>query len=107
VSNLAPDPGFEIDPTIDYYTHGTGVYVWALDAPHTGNRSLKIVSSQPEGSLARWLSKNDRIKATAGNEYIASVWMKGSNIKQYGLLAMNFLDANLNYLGTTYESLNP
>ncbi|MCX9089300.1 MAG: family 16 glycosylhydrolase [Candidatus Methanoperedens sp.] len=97
--NLAPNPGFENDPAVDYFSHGNGAFTWATDAAHTGTRSSKIVSSQPVGSYVRWLSKTDKISGKAGNEYDASVWMKTNSVTQYGKLVINFWDASLGYLG--------
>ena len=98
-TNLAPNSGFETDPLVDYFTYGKGTFTWANDAAHTGSRSTKIVSIQPTGSYARWLSKTDKISGQAGNDYSASVWMKSISVAQYGKLVINFWDASLNYLG--------
>ena len=100
-SNLAPNSGFETDPLVDYFTYGRGVFTWTYDAAHTGSRSTKIVSIQPTGSYARWMSKTDKISGQAGNDYSAYVWMKSISVVQYGKLVINFWDASLNYLGGT------
>ena len=102
-SNLAPNSGFETDPAVDYFTHGNGTFTWTTDAANNGSSSTKIVSSQPAGSYARWLSKTDIISGQANNDYSASVWMKTINVAQYGMLVINFWDESLNYLGG-YES---
>ena len=98
-SNLAPNPGFETDPAVDYFTHGNGTFTWTTDAAHNGSSSTKIVSTQPTGSYARWMGKTDKTSGEVGNDYSASVWMKSISVVQYGKLVINFWDASLNYLG--------
>jgi hypothetical protein len=93
-SNLAPNPGFESDPNVDYFTHGSGTFSWASDAAHGGSRSLKIASGQPVTAYARWLSRTTRIPAQAGGVYTASVWLKTANAGGRGVLAMNFWNAS-------------
>lgn len=105
-ANLAPNPSFETDPTVNYWSVAvTGTtYSWATDAFKTGTRSLKIVSTQATTSMSRWTSKTNAIAATPGQTYYASVWMQASGATQRGLLAINFWDSTQTYLGTTYES---
>ncbi|GAN31511.1 hypothetical protein [Candidatus Brocadia sinica] len=98
-TNLAPNPGFETDPMVNYFTDGNGAFTWTADAAYTGSRSLKIVSSQSTGTFARWMSKTTEIGAFAGAYYTASVWMKAGSINQYGKLVINFWDSSLKYLG--------
>jgi hypothetical protein len=98
--NLAPNPGFESDPYVDYFTHGSGTFTWATDAFHAGSRSVKIVTSQPTGSLARWLSKTTRIAATPGTLYKASVWLKTSGVTQNARLTINFWNSSSTHLGS-------
>ncbi|HYE34678.1 hypothetical protein, partial [Methylocaldum sp.] len=98
--NLAPNPSFESDPAIDYFTHGTGTFSWAKDVAHTGKASLKIVSSQPNGAITRWLSRTKRITATAGETYTATAWLKSQNLAQNGMLTINFWNSSGQHLGS-------
>jgi|GEM_PF-3531792 len=102
--NLAPNPGFESAPSLNYLYYGTGTFTWASDYFHAGAKSLKIVSSQATGVFARWVSKVSNIGAVAGQTYIASVWMKTSGVTQYGELLINFWDSNQVYLNKYYIS---
>ena len=102
-SNLAPNPSFESDPTIDYFTHGTGTFSWVKDVAHAGKASLKIVSSQPNGTLTRWLSRTKRIAAKAGTTYTATAWLKSQNLAQNGVLTINFWNSSGQHLGS-YDS---
>ncbi|MGH9904069.1 MAG: hypothetical protein ACRD8U_00635, partial [Pyrinomonadaceae bacterium] len=104
ISNLAPNPSFETDPKLDYYTHGTATYAWATDAFHAGSRSLKVVSTQPAGTLTRWLSRTTKIKAVPGSSYTASVWLKATGVTNQANLTINFWDASLNHLGSYSSS---
>ncbi len=102
--NLAPNPSFELNPNDAYEYSGVGSFYWAEDYMHTGTKSLKIVSSQPTGQFCRFLSKIGTITGVAGKTYTASVWMKTSNVSQYGELLINFWDAKMAYLDTYYIS---
>ncbi|GEM_PF-5360822 len=104
LGNLAPNPGFETDPYLNYIYYGTGTFSWASDYFHSGAKSLKIVSSQASGQFARWISKTNTISANAGKSYTASAWMKTSNVSQYGELLINFWDINKVYLNKYYIS---
>lgn len=72
-----PDPGFESDPSSDYYfVADGGKYSWATDEAHSGSRSLKVVSTTT--GMTRWMSVTTRIAAQAGTRYSATAWLKTS-----------------------------
>lgn len=102
--NLAPNPGFESDPNVDYYTHGTAAFSWAGDAAHGGTRSVKTVSTQAAGVLTRWMSRIAEIPATAGTRYTASAWMKTAGVTDRAVLAVTFWNSSQQYLGVTATS---
>jgi hypothetical protein len=108
--NLAPNPGFENDPVADWFTASGApsatYFPWATDQVHGGKRSVKIVSQQQAGTVSRWLGRNDRIPASAGVRYAATVWLRTANVTNEALVAMNFWDGTAwNHLATT-ESQN-
>jgi hypothetical protein len=111
-SNLAPNPSFESDPNVDYFTYASSplsanAFSWASDAAHTGSHSLKLVSSQAGGSLARWLSQTNKIPATPGSSYSASAWFKTSNVSQGVYLTANFWNSSQTWLGSTIGDSSP
>ena len=89
---------------MDYFTHGSGTFKWASDAFHGGSRSVRVVTSQPAGSLARWLSKTTRIPATPGTLYTASAWLRTSGVTQYAQLTINFWNSSSTHLGSFSSS---
>jgi hypothetical protein len=85
-TNLAPNSGFESDPSGDYYyVNDGGTYSWATDASHSGSHSLKVVSGS---APVRWMSKVDSIPAEAGATYKATVWLK--TLKTAGDITITF-----------------
>jgi hypothetical protein len=98
VTNLAPNPDFEADPAASYYRSGTGTFTWATDAAYSGIRSLKIVSAQASGSIARWMNKVTEIPVTPGNTYRVSAWLKTAAVSNKALVAVAFSN------GSTYSS---
>jgi len=88
--NLAHNPGFESDPSVDYFPYGSATFSWATDAAHGGTHSVKIVSVQPSGTLTRWLSNTTSVGATAGKTYTASAWFKTLNASDHGVITINF-----------------
>jgi hypothetical protein len=104
--NLAPNPSFESDPSGAYYTHGAATFSWATDAAHSGTHALKIVSTQPAGTLARWMSQTAAIAATPGTTYTASVYLKTAfaSSSARANLSIDFWDSNRAYLGVTADS---
>jgi lysophospholipase L1-like esterase len=79
-ANLAPDPDFESPPAGSYYTAGAAAFSWATDTARSAGHSLKIVSTQPAGTLTRWLSQTSTIAATPGTTYRLSAWLKTSAV---------------------------
>ena len=100
--DLAPDPSFELDPTVGYFSHGDGLYAWAGDSAHSGTRSLLIRSTSD--TLNRWLSRTSAITATPGSHYQASVWVKTENVAGASFLSINFWTASGTYIPATVDS---
>jgi hypothetical protein len=98
-SNLAKNPGFESDPNADYFPYGGATFSWATDAVHGGSHSVKIVSTQPAGTLTRWLSNTTSIPAQAGATYKASAWFKTVNASDHGVITINFWNSSSAVLG--------
>lgn len=104
--NLAPNPSFETDPFVDYFSYvdppnGRGTLTTTTTIRHSGGRGIEIASDQPSGALARWLSRNGRISAREGRAYEASIWVKTRGVAEYATLEMNFWDATgYGYLGS-------
>jgi len=100
--NLAPNPGFETDPNVDYSTVGTATFTWATSPDiHGGSRSIKNVSTQPIGTITRWISRNTEIPATANTSYTTTAWLKWANVTgtgNYARLVVTYLGAD----GSTY-----
>jgi hypothetical protein len=101
---LAPDGDFEAAPFASYYTHGAGSFTWATDQHYSGTHSLKIVSTQPAGQLARWMTNTDAIRATPGTTYTASALYKTEAVAGQATLAASFWTANGVWTGTTVTS---
>jgi hypothetical protein len=102
--NLVPNADVEAQPDAVYYTHGTGSFSWASDQSVSPTHSLKIVSAQPPGGLARWMTHTDAIRAIPGASYDASAWLKTNAVSQHAELAITFWAAGGNYLGVTASS---
>ncbi len=99
---LAPDGDFELSPFAWYYTHGSGTFTYASDRYVSPTHSLKIVSEQAEGQLARWMTNTDAITVTAGRTYgVAAQLMK---LGGRATLAVSFWNASRVWVGTTLES---
>lgn len=80
--NIAPNPSFESDPYVDWYTHTQAptpsnvVFSWATDWAKTGSRSVKIVATNVTNIyMSRWMNKK-LISAKAGNSYSANIYSK-------------------------------
>lgn len=105
--NLAPNPSFETDPTVHYFTHtgsGTATYSHATDFVHTGSRSLKIVSTLGSTVLTRWLSKTNIIAAQPGVTYTGSAWLKTSGVTNNANVTINFWNSAQTHLGSYFSS---
>ena len=96
--NLAPNPGFEDPVAGSYYPHGPCTFRHASDEAHDGARSLKIASTQPSGTLCRWLSVLSAIPITPGSFSVGG-FLKTQDVT-YGLarLTVTFWDAAGTYL---------
>ena len=103
VTELAPDAGFELDPTASYFTHGSAAFTWATDQSHSATHALKIVSTQPAGTMSRWLSNTTAVPAVPGKTYELSAWLKTAGVQQANV-SLDFWDASGNYLGVTVDS---
>lgn len=102
--NLAPDPDVESAPASSFYTHGTATFSWATDQSHSPGHSLKIVSTQPAGALARWMTMTDAIRVGGGVQVSASAWLRAAGVVGSGQLAASFWSSAYAYLGTTLAS---
>ncbi|MFC1504057.1 PKD domain-containing protein [Spirochaetota bacterium] len=101
--NLAPNPGFEQDPDIDYFTVGSAAFGWTDERKRSGSKALKIDSSQYE--LTRWLSRTTRITAESGHNYACEVYMNIENVNGSAYLEINFWDSSLSYIGGVQSSM--
>jgi hypothetical protein len=99
---LAPDPGFEVDPVTFYYGHGPGTFSWAMDAAHGGTHALKIVSTSSE--LSRWLTQMRAIPVTPGQTYDVSAWLRTTGTAAKGRLSVNFWTAGGVYIPATVDT---
>ena len=99
---LAPDPGFEVDPGPFYYGHGPGSFSWATDPAHGGTHALKIVSTS--SGLARWLSQMRAIPVTPGRSYDISAWLKTLGGQANAHLSVNVWTADGVYIPATIDA---
>jgi hypothetical protein len=79
-ANLVIDSDIELDPSAYFSSDGPGTFTWATDQSHSPTHALKLVSSQPSGSTARWLTRTDTIPVTAGASYDAAAWLKTEGV---------------------------
>jgi hypothetical protein len=77
-ANLAPNPTMEQDPAGSYSTIGSAAFSWATDQWRSAGHSLKIVSTQPTGTLTRWMTLPALIPVTPGKRYTISAWVMTS-----------------------------
>lgn len=104
--NLAPDADFETDPDGSYYTHGMGTFSWATDQAHSSAHALRVVSGQPSGATARWMTIIPAIPVTPGAAYDVSAWMKVQDVNHGNAqLVVTFWSAARAYVaGSAYAS---
>lgn len=76
-ASLAPDPGFEADPAAGWYTAGSGSFDWTAAAAHSPSHAVRIVSAQPAGEMARWMTRIPAIPVTPGRGYDVGAWLSG------------------------------
>jgi hypothetical protein len=88
-----------VSPTTHYTTHGTGTFTWATDQAYTGDRSVKVESSQSSSSLARWMTRTKTIEAAPGALYRASTYFRTVSVTNKVVLSLQFWDADLKHLG--------
>jgi hypothetical protein len=100
-AQLAPDPGFEVDPGPFCYPYGPGTFSWATDAAR-GTHALKIVSTT--GDLARWLSQLRAIPVAQGQTYDVSAWLKTLGSQANARLSVNFWTAEGAYIPATVDA---
>jgi hypothetical protein len=77
---LAPDGDFEASPYASYYTNGSGTFTWATDQSYSYSHSLKVVSVQAPGELARWMTNTNAIAVTPGVTYAVAAEFKTANV---------------------------
>jgi hypothetical protein len=81
------------------HTNGSGVFSWATDQSHSATHALKVVSAQPSGSTARWLTTITAIPVTAGKAYDVSAWLKTQDVSHgNGQLVVTFYGAAQAYI---------
>ena len=102
VTNLAPNPGFELTPTTSFFTHGDGTFTWATDQSNSATHSLKIVSTT--STLSRWLTNTTAITAQAGKTYTASVYAKTNAVTGSVRLTITYWNASATYLGVAVDT---
>lgn len=100
-TNLAPNPGFETDPNVDYYTNGSGTFTWASDQAHGGAKSVKVVSAV--GTTTRWMSQIPKIPVVGGTRYAVQAYLRiaaaaGANV------TVSFWKSDQSYQGTSISS---
>jgi hypothetical protein len=105
--NLAPNPGFEEPLASSYRPHGSCDFAHAADAAHDGARSVKIVSTQPRGTLCRWLSVLSTIPVTPG-PFSVGAFVKTEDVTQGAAqLAVTFWDASGAYIPGSAHDVGP
>lgn len=77
--NRAPDPGFEAPGAPSWQPNGPCTFSQAAGEGRSGN-ALKIASTQPAGTLCRWLSVTSAIPAVPGGHDTAAVWIKTQGV---------------------------
>jgi lysophospholipase L1-like esterase len=103
--NLVPDSSFESNPlTSSWTTNGTATFTWATDAYHSATHSLRIDSTQPSGTMTRWMTNVSAIPVVGGHDYGASAWLKTNGVTQYATLAVSFWNDTSTYAGLTLDS---
>ena len=103
---LVPNHDVEQDPAGTFFSHGQGIFSWSTEDSYDGGHSLKISSAQAPGQLARWLTRTDLVRVTAGARYRAAAQLAtvGSLDAGYATLAVTFWSATHAYLGVAVES---
>jgi hypothetical protein len=105
--NLAPDPDFEVSPGSAYYTAGAASFTWASDQSHSPSHALKVVSTQPAGTLTRWMSRVAEIAVTPGRTYAVSAWLRTSGAgTNAGRLAATFYTGSYLPSATSAQTLS-
>lgn len=79
-ANLAPDGDVELDPSGSYSTNGSGTFSWSTDAAHSGSHSLKLVSSQASGELARWMTVVPAMSVVPERNYAVAAWSRTQGV---------------------------
>lgn len=95
-ANLATNSSVESDPAGVYTSSvfpevsvSPTTFTWASDVAHTGSKSLKIVSTQPDASLSRWTYATGQ-GVVVGHKYKVSGWIKTSNVTAKGIITLRF-----------------
>ena len=96
VVNLAPDPGFEANPSTTHFTNGTGTFTWATDQALSPTHSLKIVNAG--SGLIRWMTNNGSVTATAGTSYTVSGWLRTSAVGGSAVVTLTFWNASNQFI---------
>ena len=99
---LAPDPGFEVDPGPFYFTDGPCSFSWATDAAHSPTHALKIYTTTT--TPCRWMTETRAITATPGTSYDVSAWLKTLGTASVTRLSVNFWDRAETYIPATIDA---
>jgi hypothetical protein len=99
---LAPDPGFEVDPGPFYFTDGPCGFSWASDQAHSATHALKIYTTT--STPCRWMSETRAISATPGTSYNVSAWLKTLGTASVTRLSVNFWDRAETYIPATVDA---
>ena len=97
--NLVPDPRLESGPAPFYYTAGSGVFSWATDQSHSPTHALKLVSNQPSGQTARWMTRIQAVPVTPGRSYTAAAFVRTASVSAGNVhLVVTFWTAGQSYV---------
>src|SRR4051812_4915951 len=97
--NLAPDPSFEAPGVPSYSSNGSCTFSQATDAARLGSHSLKIASSQPAGTLCRWMSVVSAIRVGPGGAATVDVWDKTQGAAAHAdALTVTFWNSSQTYI---------
>ena len=105
--NLAPNPGFEEPLASTYQPHGPCTFSHATDAVHDGTRSVKIESTQPRGTLCRWLSVLAAIPVTPGPFSVGGFVKTQAEKQGVARLTLTFWDASGAYIPGSAHDIAP
>ena len=99
---LAPDPGFEVDPGPFTSRTGPAASAGQPTRPTAATHALKIDTTT--NTPCRWMTETRAIAATPGASYDVSAWLKTLGTASVTRLSVNFWDRAETYIPATVDA---